>query len=248
MSIFRAERGKWTQKINKYQKASDQAWPRLCLRSISFILPASCKHSLRGGKEAKVPGWQILVATLAAYALGCIASAYYLVRVVKGQDIRTLGSGNVGGRNAGRVLGRAGFAAVAVLDALKGLLAVMLARYLGVGGWGLLPVMLAAVAGHIWPAQLGFRGGKGIATMVGALLAYNYVIPLLLAGMVLALLALLRSFTLAGMLAIGLLPLLALALGYPADTVVALALLAALAIYAHRHNLLARLRPASGRA
>ncbi|HRC75924.1 MAG TPA: glycerol-3-phosphate acyltransferase, partial [Kouleothrix sp.] len=136
----------------------------------------------------------------------------------------------------------------AALDALKGLLAVMLARYLGVGGWGLLPVMLAAVAGHIWPAQLGFRGGKGIATMVGALLAYNYVIPLLLAGMVLALLALLRSFTLAGMLAIGLLPLLALALGYPADTVVALVLLAALAIYAHRHNLLARLRPASGRA
>jgi glycerol-3-phosphate acyltransferase PlsY len=237
-----------------------RAGPDLSARLISFILlcTGSCRQFtttcragivvFSGESERAVPGWQVLAATVAAYALGCITTAYYLVRLLKGRDIRTLGSGTVGGRNAGRVLGPAGFAAVAVLDALKGLLAVMLARYLGVGGWGLLPVMLAAVAGHIWPAQLGFRGGKGIATMVGALLAYNYVIPLLLAGMVLALLALLRSFTLAGMLAIGLLPLLALALGYPADTVVALALLAALAIYAHRHNLLARLRPASGRA
>lgn len=186
----------------------------------------------------------MLVATLVAYALGCLASAYYLVRIVKGQDIRTLGSGNVGGRNAGRVLGRAGFAAVAVLDALKGLLAVLFARYLGLAGWALVPVMLAAVAGHIWPAQLGFRGGKGIATMVGALLAYNYLIPLVLLGLVLGLIVFARSLTLAGMAAIALLPLVLLALSLPLDAVVATALLAVVVIYVHRHNIRARLRPA----
>jgi glycerol-3-phosphate acyltransferase PlsY len=136
-----------------------------------------------------VPIWQTLVATLAAYVLGCFTSAYYLVRFVKGQDIRQLGTGTVGGRNAGRVLGKAGFVAVGVLDALKGLLAVLLARYLGLMGWWLLPVLFAVVAGHIWPAQLGFRGGKGVATMIGALLASNYFIPLVLLVLFLVLLA-----------------------------------------------------------
>ena len=67
--------------------------------------------------------WQDLVAIVVAYLIGCIATAYYIVRLRTGQAIRQLGSGNVGGRNAGRVLGRAGFAIVAVGDALKGLLA-----------------------------------------------------------------------------------------------------------------------------
>src|SRR5947207_7623420 len=101
--------------------------------------------------------WQDLVAITVAYLLGCIATAYYLVRLRTGQDIRQLGSGNVGGRNAGRVLGRPGFAIVAVGDALKGLLAVLLARYLGVSGWALAAVLAAVLAGHIWPAQLGFK-------------------------------------------------------------------------------------------
>jgi len=62
--------------------------------------------------------WQDLVAITVAYLLGCIATAYYFVRLRTRQDIRQLGSGNVGGRNAGRVLGRSGFAIVAVGDAL----------------------------------------------------------------------------------------------------------------------------------
>jgi glycerol-3-phosphate acyltransferase PlsY len=188
-----------------------------------------------------VPIWQTLAATIAAYVLGCFASAYYLVRLVKGQDIRQLGTGTVGGRNAGRVLGRAGFVAVAVLDGLKGLLAVLLARYLGVAGWWLAPVLLAVVAGHIWPAQLGFRGGKGIATMIGALLAYNYLVPLVLLVLFLVLFALLRSFTLGGMLGIALLPFVLLVLAQPPSVVVSVALLAIVVIFANRSNIRARL-------
>src|SRR5436190_20716417 len=96
-------------------------------------------------------GWQDLVAILVAYLLGCIATAYYIVQLRTGQDIRQMGSGNVGGRNAGRVLGRAGFAIVAIGDALKGLLAVLIARYLGVGEWIGALVMLAVLAGQFWP-------------------------------------------------------------------------------------------------
>jgi glycerol-3-phosphate acyltransferase PlsY len=200
------------------------------------------------GKERKVPSLQIVLAILAAYALGCFASAYYLVRLLKRQDIRELGSGNVGGRNAGRVLGKAGFAVVAVLDGLKGLLAVLLARYLGLADWWLVPVLLAVVAGHVWPAQLGFRGGKGIATLAGALLAYDYRIALSLLVLFLIGFALLRSATLGLMLAIVLLPLVLLALGQPPSAVVALALLAALVLYAHRANIRARLQRRSAGA
>jgi len=195
-----------------------------------------------------VPSLQIVLAILAAYALGCFASAYYLVRLLKRQDIRELGSGNVGGRNAGRVLGKAGFAVVAVLDGLKGLLAVLLARYLGLADWWLVPVLLAVVAGHVWPAQLGFRGGKGIATLAGALLAYDYRIALSLLVLFLIGFALLRSATLGLMLAIVLLPLVLLALGQPPSAVVALALLAALVLYAHRANIRARLQRRSAGA
>ncbi len=186
-------------------------------------------------------GWNVLVATLAAYALGCISTAYYIVRVLKGQDIRTLGSGNAGGRNAGRVLGRGGFAAVAVLDAVKGLAAVLLARWLAVPEWGMVAVLLAVVAGHIWPVQLGFRGGKGIATTLGALLTYNWPVPFMLVGIMLLLYALLRSITLALMAAFALLPLLLLALGWPLPAVAACAALAVIVIYANRSNIRARL-------
>lgn len=108
---------------------------------------------------------------LIAYVLGCLNAGYYWVRYRTSIDIRDLGSGNAGARNVGRVLGSSGFATVFVLDALKGVLAVMLGIYFG-SVW---PVpglnALAVVLGHVFPMQLGFRGGKGIATALGALLA-----------------------------------------------------------------------------
>src|SRR5436190_9095910 len=170
-------------------------------------------------------GWQDLVAILVAYLLGCVATAYYIVRLRTGQDIRQLGSGNVGGRNAGRVLGRAGFVIVAVVDALKGLLAVLFARYLGVGEWTMALVMLAVLAGHIWPAQLGFRGGKGAATFIGALAGYNVMIALLTAGVFVLLFVILRNFTLDGVVALVLSLFGILLLGQPPFDVIVVAVL-----------------------
>jgi glycerol-3-phosphate acyltransferase PlsY len=190
--------------------------------------------------------WQDLVAIVVAYLLGCIATAYYMVRLRTGQDIRQLGSGTVGGRNAGRVLGRAGFAIVAVGDALKGLLAVLFARYLGVGEWTMTLVILAVLAGHIWPAQLGFKGGKGAATFIGALAGYNVMIALLTVGFFLLLFVFLRSFTLAGLLALVLTPFALLLLGQPQVGIVAVAAPVLLVIFAHRENLRTKLQGRTG--
>jgi glycerol-3-phosphate acyltransferase PlsY len=190
--------------------------------------------------------WQELGAIVAAYLLGCIATAYYIVRLRTGQDIRQLGSGNVGGRNAGRVLGRTGFVLVAVGDALKGLLAVLFARWLGVGEWTMALVLLAVLAGHIWPAQLGFRGGKGAATFIGALAGYDLLAALLTVGLFVLLFVILRSFTLAGLLALVLTPFGMLVLGRSQFEVIAVAVPVLLVIFAHRENLRARLQGRAG--
>jgi glycerol-3-phosphate acyltransferase PlsY len=190
--------------------------------------------------------WQDLVAIVVAYLLGCIATAYYIVRLRTRQDIRQLGSGNVGGRNAGRVLGRAGFVIVAVVDALKGLLAVLFARYLGVGEWAMMLVILAVLAGHIWPAQLGFKGGKGAATFIGALAGYNVMIALLTVGVFVLLFVILRSFTLAGLLALVLAPFEMLLLGQPQVAIISVAVPVLVVIYAHRENLRTKLQGRAG--
>jgi glycerol-3-phosphate acyltransferase PlsY len=108
--------------------------------------------------------------------MGCFSTAYYFVRLLTGQDVRTTGSGNAGARNAGRILGRQWFVIILLIDIAKGVLAVSLARLVGVGAITTTLAAAAVVAGHIWPAQLRFRGGMGIASSIGAMLIYNWAI------------------------------------------------------------------------
>jgi glycerol-3-phosphate acyltransferase PlsY len=119
-------------------------------------------------------GVQATVCAIGAYALGCFATGYYLVRAVKGQDIRNFDSGSVGARNVGRFLGRMGFLLTVLGDLSKGVLAVWAAhRFTGDNLLAAL-ALLCVVTGHIWPVQLRFHGGKGVATSLGALLVYDY--------------------------------------------------------------------------
>lgn len=115
------------------------------------------------------------IALLSCYAIGCVVTAWYAVKWRTGADLRTLHSGTTGARNAGRVLGRWGFAIVALLDGLRGLLAMILAAAMGLQDWWLTAAGVAVLAGHLWPAQLGFHGGKGIAVSVGVLV---WLLPL----------------------------------------------------------------------
>ncbi len=116
-----------------------------------------------------------LVGLLVAYVLGSIPSAYYAVKWIKGIDLREVGSGNLGYTNAARVLGYAWAVPVLLFDICKGIIAVLIARWL-VPGQEIYAILsgLAAILGHTWTIFLGFQGGgKGVATSAGVFAALS---------------------------------------------------------------------------
>jgi glycerol-3-phosphate acyltransferase PlsY len=113
----------------------------------------------------------VIIATAIAYLLGSIPFAYIAGRLKKGVDIRQRGGGNVGALNTIREIGLSTGLAVLVADIAKGLIAVLIARWLGLPLVWIFVAGFAAVAGHNWPIFLGLRGGKGAATTIGVLLA-----------------------------------------------------------------------------
>jgi glycerol-3-phosphate acyltransferase PlsY len=128
------------------------------------------------------PLWRIALALLASYLLGAIPTGYLAGRLLKGVDIRTLGSGNVGATNVLRNLGAKAGAAVLAIDMAKGLLAVILVpRLLGLAPnhWDTLACGLVAVLGHDYTCFVGFKGGKGVATSAGLLLGLEPVATVL---------------------------------------------------------------------
>ena len=123
-----------------------------------------------------------------SYGLGSLPTGYLMGRFLRGIDLRDHGSGSTGATNALRVLGKKPGAFVLVVDVLKGVGAVLVARYLGNSvldaaqlGW--LPWLevfagLSAVVGHSNPIWLGFRGGKSVATGLGILVALSWAVGL----------------------------------------------------------------------
>jgi glycerol-3-phosphate acyltransferase PlsY len=108
---------------------------------------------------------------LASYLVGAIPTSYLVVRLVKGQDLRRLGSGNLGATNLFRVLGWRYAVPVGLFDMLKGAVPVLVfAPRAGGGAVAALGRGAAAVLGHVFPVFLGFRGGKGVATGAGVVL------------------------------------------------------------------------------
>ncbi len=178
-----------------------------------------------------------LICILMAYLLGGICTGYYLVRLKTGEDIRELGSGGVGARNVGRVLGKPGFIITLLGDAIKGLAAVLLARDFEIAEPAVSLVLVSVIAGHIWPLPLQFRGGRGIATAIGAYLAYDPQIALFLLGLTVVLMVFRRGFVLSGLAAFLLLPAVLYVLDMPGHTVAALAGSAVIILFAHRERI-----------
>jgi glycerol-3-phosphate acyltransferase PlsY len=143
----------------------------------------------------------------AAYLLGSIPVGYLLVRLFKRQDIRTVGSGNIGATNVLRSGGKGLGAATFILDALKGALAVWLASVIAVHVLPMVPqrnvealAALFAVLGHMFPVWLRFRGGKGVATGFGVFVVAAPVAALASITVFAIILALTRYVSLASIL------------------------------------------------
>src|SRR2546425_1977535 len=126
------------------------------------------------------------LSTLMAYLLGSVPFGYVIVRWKKGVDVRATGSGSIGATNVMRNLGIAGFLATFLLDAGKGLAAAICAKAMthNDSSW-VASAAVAAILGHCFPIWLKFRGGKGVATGLGAFISLSPV-PLGLASLVFA--------------------------------------------------------------
>lgn len=180
-----------------------------------------------------------LIVIVLGYGLGSIPVGYLLVRLRTGQDLRRAGSGSTGATNVARLLGRPGFAAVFLLDLGKGWAAVALASVVTDHPWAMSGAGVAAVAGHLWPVSLRFRGGKGLATGYGACLALSPLVGGVALVALVALLLILRPSMLALTVVLVAIPIGALV--SDPDSAMGLLLMAVLVLFGHRTNILALL-------
>ncbi len=147
-----------------------------------------------------------LLCVLAGYLLGSVSFAVLLVRRRTGEDIRNVGSGNAGATNVLRAHGKGLAAAVAAADVAKGAAAVLLARAFTADPRVAAAAGLAAILGHVFPIFYGFRGGKGVATAVGAFLALAPLATLVCLAVFVAIVAATRYVSLGSVVAMCLLP------------------------------------------
>lgn len=180
-------------------------------------------------------------AVLLSYLLGSIPFGLVLVRVFKGVDLRTLGSGNIGATNAMRAAGRPLGLSVFALDFLKGWVAVVgCAQFLGGASplsWLAVACGAASVLGHCFPVWLRFRGGKGVATGFGALVAFDPLIWVIAGAVWLGVLAAFRMVSMASLVMGLAFPLAAWLRTGALEPTVGAALLALLILVRHRSNM-----------
>ena len=156
-----------------------------------------------------------VIAVVLAYLAGSIPSAVWAGKLFHGIDVREHGSGNAGATNTVRVLGWKTGIPVLIFDLFKGWLAVMLPEFLDAAPEGSEPMMvlqivcgMAAILGHVFPFFAGFRGGKGVATTFGVLLALHPLLTLTCAGIFLLVLFISGYVSLSSMTAVAMFPIL----------------------------------------
>ena len=180
----------------------------------------------------------LAVAALAAYVIGAIPVGFLIARAFGIGDVRRHGSGTIGATNVLRTAGKLPAILTLVGDVVKGALAVVAGGAIAAGDpAGAAIAAVAAVVGNCWSVFLGFRGGKGVATGLGAFLRLVpwAIVPALVVFLAVTLTT--RYVSLGSLLsAIGV-PLAALALGYPAVSVIAAAVAVAIIVWRHRENI-----------
>lgn len=219
--------------------------PLPCALILGTILPAPLReHRVRAGNiHRDQMSWTLIGVLAGSYLLGCLVAAYYVTRWRRGVDIRASGSGNAGARNMARVYGPFDAAITLVLDAAKGAIALTAGLYFVGPEWAGMAALMAAIIGHIWPAQLGFHGGKGAATGLGGILVLDPLASLTLLGVGAASFALTRDFYRSGLVAIGLAAPVLAVFGHDAATLGVAAVTSLLCLVVHHPVIDARRQP-----
>jgi glycerol-3-phosphate acyltransferase PlsY len=135
---------------------------------------------------------QIFISILIGYLLGSIPTAYIAVKIIRGKDIRDIDVGNVGTAAAMRQTGKIPGLIVAFVDIAKGSASILIASVLGISEIWILCAGFAAFLGHCFPVYIGFRGGQGVATVIGIFLVLLPYITLIIIGIIAVVLLIIR--------------------------------------------------------
>ena len=182
-----------------------------------------------------------ILAIILGYLIGNFATSYVAGKLIANIDIRNYGSGNAGATNTFRVLGPAAGTIVFIGDVLKGLLAALIGRWLtGTVAGGMLAGTFAVV-GHNWPVMFNFKGGKGIASSFGLIMALFPKIGLILFVVVVTVILVSRYVSLGSITAAVLFPILLIIFGQPFRIVLLGLILCLMALWRHTDNI-SRLR------
>ena len=171
------------------------------------------------------------------YLLGAIPSGYLAGRLLKGIDLRDCGSGSTGATNVLRNVGKGPALVVFLIDVGKGGLAVLLAKSVGLNDWLQVLAGLSALAGHIWPVWLDWKGGKAVATGLGMFLGLAWPVGLACFGLFMAVISIFRIVSLSSVVAAIGLPLLMLLSGGSSAYVVVSLMASLMVLWRHRSNI-----------
>ncbi|MEB8534652.1 glycerol-3-phosphate 1-O-acyltransferase PlsY [Acidithiobacillus ferriphilus] len=178
-----------------------------------------------------------VVLTGGGYLVGSIATAILVARALGLGDPRLSGSGNPGATNILRIGGRKAALLTLLGDLIKGVVPIVIARLLGLEDWALAAVALATFLGHLYPVFFGFRGGKGVATALGILLALLPVLGLSVLGLWILVFAVTRVSSMAALLAAIGAVLIVFAVSSETSMRVLIMVLVPLILWRHRSNI-----------
>ena len=176
------------------------------------------------------------------YLFGSFPSGYLAGRIAKGIDIRSLGSGSTGATNVLRHIGKRAAITVFLLDVFKGVLSILLAKYLLLNDSWQVAIGLSTLIGHIWPVWLNWKGGKAVATGLGIFLGLSWQVGLATLGVFIIMITLFRIVSLASVSSALSLPLI-MFLSFKTSNIslpfLVISLLAmTLVVWRHRENIL----------
>ena len=171
------------------------------------------------------------------YLLGSMPNGYLAGRWLKGIDLRQCGSGSTGATNVLRNVGKAPALVVFLLDVGKGALAVLLAKSFGLNDWVQVLAGLAALAGHIWPVWLGWKGGKAVATGLGMFLGLAWPVGLACFGLFMAVISISRIVSLSSVMAAIGLPVLMVLAGASGASISVSVVASVMVLWRHRSNI-----------